>query len=150
MDSLVNASDPAVSFAYPTMLDDRTENEGIVGQPVLDFKVKSFPAEFGMICMSGIVNVSHDKTYSIDSNVYFNGEIVTNPMAESKLLEHEANLSKESLYIATFGLQVDKITARLPGFYVLKVSLYENTGSDSRKLIDSKECIFAVSSSWSH
>jgi hypothetical protein len=141
---------PTVSFTYPTMLNDTTENEGIVGEPILDFCVKNLPTEFGLIAVSGLVGVSIDKSYSIDTNVYLNDKLVTDPRAESKLIEHRPNLSTEGLYVATLGIEIEKIKAESPGFYMLKTSLYENQDDAPRVLVDSKECLFAVSCHWDH
>ena len=115
---------------------------------MLDVHLEKIPSEFAVIAMTGLIGIDMYKSYSIDTNIFFNGVLVTDPLAEPEILEHSYNISRERIYTATFGTPLDVVKAEYPGLYVLSVSLYENIPEGERKLLDTKETYFAVSTVW--
>ncbi|KHS87066.1 hypothetical protein [Pectobacterium brasiliense] len=139
---------PKISFVYPTILDDSTENEGIVGEDALDIRLKKIPCKFGVLAVVGVSGLATEYSYSLELNVFFNDEIVTDPDNPSILADHRVNISLENLCVATYAIELRDIKAEQPGLYVLKVNLREHHG-DGITIVHNNECQFAVSSRWS-
>ncbi len=141
-------SSPKVSFVYPTILDDSTENEGIVGEAILDVRVKKIPCEFGMLAVVGVSGLATEYAYSLELNVFFGDDMVTDPDGQSVLADYKVSISLEDLCAATYAIELRNIKVAEAGLYTLKVTLREHR-DEEKIVIDNGECQFAVSDRWS-